>query len=826
MPNNTSQGINALYKNSGDDNTAIGAGALFENTSGDENTGIGSSALGISKGYKNTSVGRAALYAITGDYNAAIGCNSGSHITSLGNPIKGNGNTFLGCETKINLDMTANGGDIIYNSTAIGYGAKITRSNQIVLGGKYPDDSIVSYSYPDVIVPGSIHVLENIQVDKTLKSKYIESSEMISCKYLTVSNDALYSKNVTVNETLISKYITVTASLTSPYITVNGNVTVRNGQDTSDMNSYGSYFQYGSSTYFDNNTVQVTPDSQVYQFRNVPGINIIGQSYSLLTLKANGDMAVSGRITTIGITTTEGVNAGTITTSGNVSATGTVSGGTVSATNVSASGTVSGVTVSATNVSASGTVSGVTVSATNVSASGSLSSPYITVNGNVTVRNAQDTSDMKMYSTYFQYGSSSYLDNYTEQPTSDSQVFQFRNTPGNNIVGQKYGLLTLKANGKATFAGDVTINEITVGRGLTDNGTNTAVGIGCLQKSISDANIVNSGLYNTAVGYSNLSESTTGFYNTAVGSLSLERNTTGYENTAVGVNSLVLNTTGYSNTAVGINSLFSNVGGYSNTAVGIDSLSLNVDGSSNTAVGRYSLHYLKKGVNNVAIGSFAGSELGANNNDCSNNTFLGPNTDVNDNNQSYYGSTAIGYGARITASNQIVLGTVGQKVSIPGSITLSSQFVTPVEGQLGYKINGTNFLARTATDDPSYWNISSGSYFSTSSITLPPGVWHIYGQISYNVYLGTTVYNETYYIDESGSNPTFEIAQGFGESTMGTGYNIIKNLNAVVSITSSKTYYLGMNIGYNNTSTNTSYSNIIYNSASTGYTKFYAVRMA
>ena len=103
---NTANGANALLSNtSGIDNVANGMSALLNNTSGNENVANGSFALSA-----NT----------TGEYNTAIGNFAGaSAITGCRNTYIGNG-----------ADATG----YALNSTALGYDAQVTQSNQVVIG--------------------------------------------------------------------------------------------------------------------------------------------------------------------------------------------------------------------------------------------------------------------------------------------------------------------------------------------------------------------------------------------------------------------------------------------------------------------------------------------------------------------------------------------------------------------------------------------------------------------------------------------------------------------------------------------------------------------
>lgn len=173
------------------------------------------------------------------------------------------------------------------------------------------------------------------------------------------------------------------------------------------------------------------------------------------------------------------------------------------------------------------------------------------------------------------------------------------------------------------------------------NTTNTTkYGLGSLENNL--------GNDNTGIGayaaYNNLDASN----NTAIGSNSAFFNTTGSNNTSLGAGSICNNTTGALNTAIGSSALEGIVGssvGNENTAVGAQSLYTN-QGSLNTAIGTYS-----------ALGVIGGNY----------NTFLGANTStLSDINCDY--STAIGYNAKVDASNQIMMGGNNSPFGYPNVI--------------------------------------------------------------------------------------------------------------------------------------------------------------
>jgi len=179
-------------------------------------------------------------------------------------------------------------------------------------------------------------------------------------------------------------------------------------------------------------------------------------------------------------------------------------------------------------------------------------------------------------------------------------------------------------NSKLSIGGDVSMNakltvlgDVSMGTKLLVNGITISRGGGNMET-------------NTALGALALNANTTGQYNSAFGSDTLAKNTSGGSNTAFGQLALANNTTGSWNSTIGVTSLNSNTTGIFNSAVGYES------GKTNTTGG------------------------------C--NTFLGFRADSTGVDLSY--STAIGANAKITASNQIVLGTVNETVLVLGKTAL------------------------------------------------------------------------------------------------------------------------------------------------------------
>ena len=144
--NNTGLGAWALLNNtSGENNTALGTNSLLNNTSGNNNVGVGvATLLNIDTTSYNTAVGANALENnISGNYNTALGAVAGY------NDYFGSSNTYLG----VNAGQNKNDLSTYSYSTAIGYSAEFLTN--------YPstDQIVIGYTGQNVIVPGNFYVL-------------------------------------------------------------------------------------------------------------------------------------------------------------------------------------------------------------------------------------------------------------------------------------------------------------------------------------------------------------------------------------------------------------------------------------------------------------------------------------------------------------------------------------------------------------------------------------------------------------------------------------------------------------------------------------------
>jgi Pectate lyase superfamily protein len=197
--------------------------------------------------------------------------------------------------------------------------------------------------------------------------------------------------------------------------------------------------------------------------------------------------------------------------------------------------------------------------------------------------------------------------------------------------------------GTKTFSSDIVVNGQTIGKGLGGVSTNVVHGV------------------------SALASNTTGNDNIAIGSSTLNANTTGYDSIAIGFQALKSAVSVGYNIGIGSNSL-TLVTAQENVAVGRGTLQADVSGDNNTAIGDEAL-YSTTSYGNTALGSEAGYSLTTGNS----NTFVGRNAGNNASQLvSASNSTAIGYSAYTTASNQIVLGNGSVTQIVPQTTGVTS----------------------------------------------------------------------------------------------------------------------------------------------------------
>jgi hypothetical protein len=243
-----------------------------------------------------------------------------------------------------------------------------------------------------------------------------------------------------------------------------------------------------------------------------------------------------------------------------------------------------------------------------------------------------------------------------------------------------------------SFTKDITVNSVNIGRGNGENGSNTRIGGQALNSNTL-------GYQNVAIGDASLSKNTTGGRNNAIGTNALLKNTTGSENTAIGTFALENNTNGNRNLAIGQQALFTNTEGIKNVALGYVPLYNNTTGSNNNAIGDETLFYNTTGNYNIGIGSQAGLTISTG----SQNTMIGAQADVASGAGALTNATALGFGAKVSASNTIQLGNTSvTNVKTSGTLTAGTVTYPNTHGTNGQVLTTTGSGTLTWASAPTY----------------------------------------------------------------------------------------------------------------------------
>lgn len=365
---------------------------------------------------------------------------------------------------------------------------------------------------------------------------------------------------------------------------------------------------------------------------------------------------------------------------------------------------------------------------------------------------------------------------------NDLSILYNINISGNSgtVTNGVYTVGNQTIAGNKTFTGtvntssDVSISLVNVGRGGSNQSTNTVVGANALVANTTGNNNVASGssalrsnttgsnntasganaLYSNTSGYSNIANGTSALYNNTTGSnnvasgdSALLNNTAGGENTAIGARALFYNTTGYSNTANGYSALYRNTTGDSNTANGYNALYSNTTGAYNTSTGHSALYSNTTGAGNTSFGHDAlySNTTGANNTSTGRGA-LYSNTTADAN-------TAIGWLALYSS-------TTGPNNTASGTQALYSNTTGPNNTASGFQAlyYNTTGDGNTASGYKTLYSNTTGGGNTASGYR--------------SLYSNTTGFNNT----ASGTYALFSNTTGFSNTAFGT--NALSNVGS------------------------------------------------
>ncbi len=264
---------------------------------------------------------------------------------------------------------------------------------------------------------------------------------------------------------------------------------------------------------------------------------------------------------------------------------------------------------------------------------------------------------------------------------NDTESFWFYTTEWSELGGA--GAVTL-LNSNIILGENAGTNLINTDSDMPGS-SNVAIGTNALSTAESGGNG-----FNVAVGWN--SQPSTGnvafgnpfgfffsFGNSTLGARTLEQNTTGAQNGAVGYQAMQNNTTGSANAAVGSFALNRNTTGNGNVAVGLRAGQGNSTGDGNTYIG----FDAGRGTNQANDGAEGNMNV----------TFLGAQTGVSDRTIDYTNSTAVGFGALLTADNQVRIGNA-DVTSIGGQVDWSTLSDGRYKVNVNENVPGLEFIMR------------------------------------------------------------------------------------------------------------------------------------
>ena len=681
--NNIAMGsYNGYNITTGSNNSIIGYQSLYSNNTGGNNVAIGNSAL-----YNNTD----------GSYNIAIGYNAGYSDTN------GSYNIYVGGNT----NTTGN----YARSTAIGYGATISGNNQIVLGSTseylYIPSTTTSTSTTKgaLVINGGAGIAGNVNVGRSVNIS---------------GNDQAYS-------TKSGSLVILGGAGISGNVYIGGIIDISGNAYASTASSSENSKMLATTAFVKNALTTLIASDQTWSGNNYFSENI---SANGMIIGNYGNVNYSlGTIFGENLTGTYNIGAGSDVLSKITSGSYNIGIGNNVLENIDAGSNNIGVGSFA--ISAAGD---------NVdnTAIGYYALNQIKGDNNTAIGSYAGNTMIKGYfNTFIGSNTSTSFPEYSYS----TAIGQSATITGNNQV-------VLGTSGEYVYIPGTIISDSSLNGALVVSG---GVGIGGNLYVGSNFYVGGNIIATTATtGTSTTQVATTAFVQNAINSTT---NTTG-NNTWTGTNAFSNNITAngvvigsYGTTNYSVGTTFGNIstgsyniglgsGGMSkittgsyNIGLGNSSLYNDVSGSYNTAIGGDALYNVTTGSYNTAVGSLSGNS----NTTGTYNSFLGYNSTASSGTFNY--STAIGQNASITASNQVVLGTSGEYVYIPGtkisdSASNGALVVTGGVGIGGNLYVGGNLYATTATTGTSSTIVATTAYVQTaisgisSSVTTSTNTWY------------------------------------------------------------------------------------------------------
>ena len=150
------------------------------------------------------------------------------------------------------------------------------------------------------------------------------------------------------------------------------------------------------------------------------------------------------------------------------------------------------------------------------------------------------------------------------------------------------------------------------------------------------------------------------------------------------------------------------------------------------------------------------------------------------------------------------------------NITLPSTFTSQISGQLGYIYKGSVISVATT-------NLVNGTVYGIAVISLPVGVWHVFGQACYSFASTATLLYEQISINQDTQNTIIDTNNMIMTTNVSSnsGYNSIKRIDAIIQAPNTNTLLsLTISVGIS------SGTPVFISNTSQQYVRIYAVRIA
>ena len=732
--------------NAGD--IAIGQQAMQNNQEGGYNIAVGYQAMSVGyNSFASTAVGYQSLQnSIQGTYNTALGYQAALADTN------GSDNTLIGAYADLSSGNLS-------NATAIGYGAKVSASNSLVLGNNANVGIGTSSPAYKLQVAGTTSTT-NFQMTSGAVNGYILQSDANgNASWVAQTSTGTDTMSLIASTNRATRIETQQSNDSTIHFTMGGTDYIDMKKGVIEFNNNAGSVYIGNSAGSNQNYVlgfNTAVGSNALQYSTLGVNNVaVGAQASQNNSQGENNTALGYQALSTGTSGSSNTAIGAAAGFNNAGNNNLFAGYHAGLANQSGSGNVflgssAGFYETGSNL--------LYIANSNTSSPliyGNFSTGALTINDSLTTQKIQLTkgaasgyvlqSDASGNASWAAPTGSTVVAGNGLSYSGDTLNSKW-STSGSNIYSNNTGNVGIGKTPayKLDVAGNVNADTFMIGGNtiLASHGTdNLFAGFGAGAASTT-------GAYNTFVGQdagaavtttnfstvlgSEAGQFMTGASNTAIGAYAMNGTTTGQQNTVVGSSSFIGSSTGSDNALLGYG-IMGNAGNGSNsrnTGIGSQTLFNDNTGSNNSSFGYKTLYSLYSGFGNTAIGNQAGYTVTTG----LHNTLIGDSADVSTGGLT--NAAAIGYNAKVSASNSLVLGNganVGIGTSSPDTTlqvvgkTQTTYFEMTNGANSGYILQSdasgnASWVSPSSISSASYWTASGNNIYNNNTAFVGIGV--------------------------------------------------------------------------------------------------------